>query len=161
MRDWFSPVYMLGTMVISYLVIMGVADLFFHYILGQQGLDWKVRFFLFVLLIAIGADYNIYLMTRVREEALKHGVREGVRRAIIYTGSIISACGLIMAGTFGAMMAGRIGLMIHIGFAMTFGILLDTFIIRPVIVPCIVLIFRRLHVWHKYVRVAPQDDQPS
>ena len=161
MRDWFSPIYMLGTMVLSYLVTMGVADVVFHHIGGGQGLDWKVRFFLFVLLIAIGEDYNIYLMSRVREEALKHGMREGVRRAIIYTGSIISACGLIMAGTFGAMMAARVDLMIHIGFAMAFGILLDTFIIRPVIVPCIALIFGKLHLWHRdIVRTLPDDDLP-
>ncbi len=151
MRDWFSPLYMLGTMILSYLVTIGMADLLFRHVFHDNGLDWKVRFFLFVLLIAIGEDYNIYLMSRVREEALKHGMREGVRRAIIYTGSIISACGLIMAGTFGAMMAGRIALMIHIGFAMAFGIMLDTFIIRPVIVPAIALLLKRFHFWYRHI----------
>ncbi|GAG40963.1 unnamed protein product, partial [marine sediment metagenome] len=108
---------------------------------------------------AIGEDYNIYLMSRVREEAAKHGMREGVRRAVIFTGSIISACGIIMAGTFGSMMAARIGLMIHIGFAMAFGILLDTFIIRPIMLPTIALLFKRQHVWYKHISV--EGDKPS
>lgn len=158
MKDWFSPIYMLGTMVLSYLVTMGMAEVFFHHILGQQGLDWKVRFFLFVLLIAIGEDYNIYLMSRVREEAFKHGMREGVRRAIIYTGSIISACGVIMAGTFGSMMAARIALMIHIGFAMAFGILLDTFVIRPILLPTIALLFKRQHLWYKHISIKSEQE---
>lgn len=158
MGDWFSPLYMLGTMVVSYLATLGVADLVFRYLVGGPGLDWKIQFFLFVLLVAIGEDYNIYLMSRVREETARRGMREGVRRAIVFTGSIISSCGIIMAGTFGSLMSARVGVMVQIGFAMAFGILLDTFVIRPVVLPSIALVFRRLHAWHLAV---PEDGEES
>ena len=106
--------YLIPTVVLGYLASLGVTELVFrslHH--GPEpwvGLDWKVGFFLFVILVAVGEDYNILLMARVIEEEEKHGVTEGTRLAVAHTGGIISSCGLIMAGTFGSMLTGTLDL---------------------------------------------------
>jgi RND superfamily putative drug exporter len=133
-----TSMYLILSVFFSYLVTLGVTFTFFWAIdpMHFEGLDWKVRMFLFVILIAIGEDYNIFLISRYEEEKKIYGPVEGIRHALTKTGSVISSCGLIMAGTFGTLMAGSISGMIQLGFALAFGVLLDTFVIRPILVPC-------------------------
>jgi RND superfamily putative drug exporter len=109
-------------------------------------IDWKVRFFMLILLIAIGVDYNIFLVARIREEARKLPFAVAVKAAVTATGSIISSCGLIMAGTFASMMLGRLSFLRQLGFAIAAGVLLDTFLIRPMVVPAIALLVERVRV---------------
>ncbi|MEK6259336.1 MAG: MMPL family transporter [Planctomycetota bacterium] len=130
-------VYLMVTVLFSYLVALGATYTFYWAISTGEfaGLDWKVPMFLFTILIAVGEDYNIFLMTRIEEEQQKFGPVQGVIHALSKTGRIISSCGIIMAGTFASLMAGSLQGMCQLGFALTFGVLLDTFVVRPILVP--------------------------
>lgn len=128
----------------SYAGTLGITVLLFNYLLGYPGLDWKVQFFMFVLLVALGEDYNILIMSRIKEETAVYGVREGVRRAVAMTGSIITSAGIIMAGTFAALMTSPLISMVELGFAVALGVLIDTFVVRPLLVPAIVLLLDRM-----------------
>lgn len=143
--------FLLASVVFSYLATVGLTYLTFRWWQGETfaGLDWKVPIFLFTLLIALGEDYNILLMSRIAEERRKLGPVMGVREAMARTGSIISSCGLIMAATFASLMSGTLMGMVQMGFALCVGVLIDTFVVRPVIVPAWLLLIQsdRLGRW--------------
>ncbi len=142
LKQFVVSVYLIISVLFSYLVTLGVTFAFFWAIdpSGFAGLDWKVPTFLFTILIAVGEDYNIFLMTRIQEEQLIHGRLTGVPIALTKTGSIISSCGIIMAGTFCSLMAGTLVGMHQLGFALAFGVLLDTFVVRPILVPAFLIL---------------------
>ncbi len=129
--------YLIVSVFFSYLVTLGFTFTVFWMLdpSGFGGLDWKVPVYLFTILIAVGEDYNIFLMTRIDEEQRIHGPTAGVISALRKTGSIISSCGIIMAGTFCSLLAGSLVGLHQLGFALAAGVLLDTFVVRPILVP--------------------------
>jgi RND superfamily putative drug exporter len=160
-RPWLA-VYLLLTVLFSYYATLGatalVGTLWSSRPLGQ--VDWRVPFFLFTILIAVGEDYNIFLVTRVLEEKKRHGEEEGMRRALAHTGGTITSCGLIMAGTFATLMLGGLGTLVQIGFALAFGVLIDTFVVRPFLVPTFTLfVWRLLRKENAAASPAVQEEQ--
>ena len=139
--------YLIIGVFFSYFAALGVTFVVFEHVVGDPGdfggLDWKVPMFLFTILIAVGEDYNIFLMTRIEEEQLEHGLVGGVAEALKKTGSIIAGCGVIMAGTFSSLLAGSLVGMQQLGFALAFGVLLDTMVVMPILVPAwLILLYR-------------------
>ncbi len=136
--------YLMFTVFYSYLATLGFTYMVFWATSANPsefaGLDWKVPMFLFTILIAVGEDYNIFLMARIEEEQKVHGPVKGIIVALERTGSIISSCGIIMAGTFCSLMAGSLVGMDQLGLALAAGVLLDTFVIRPVMVPSMLIL---------------------
>jgi RND superfamily putative drug exporter len=143
-RLWLAA-YLLLTVLLSYYCTLGatalIGTLWAGRALGE--VDWRVPFFLFTILVALGEDYNIFLITRILQERKRHGTEEGIRRAVARTGGTITSCGLIMAGTFATLMLAGLGTLVQIGFALGFGILLDTFVVRPFLVPAFTLLVWR------------------
>jgi len=142
LRQWVVTVYLLVSVLFSYFVTLGAAFAVFWMLdpSGFAGLDWKVAMFLFTILIAVGEDYNIFLMTRIHEEERRHGPLRGITVALDRTGPIISSCGIIMAGTFASLLGGSLTEMKQMGFALAFGVLLDTFVVRPILVPAFLIL---------------------
>jgi RND superfamily putative drug exporter len=134
--------YLMFSVFLSYLATLGITFMAFNFMdpVGFTGLDWKVPLFLFTILIAVGADYNIFLMTRIQEETVRHGDVRGITVALQKTGSTISSCGIIMAGTFASLLAGSLVGMDQLGFALAVGVLLDTFLVRPIMVPAFLIL---------------------
>ncbi len=162
------PLYLVLTVLFSYLVTLGVAFLVFRVWAGPDfpGLHWTVPTFLFTLLIAVGEDYNIFLITRIEEEQDRLGPIDGVTHALKRTGGIISACGLIMAGTFASLaIGGTLSRMYQLGFALAFGVLLDTFIVRPILVPAYLIWVNSADLgrWGRYLgaRRTASDEVPE
>lgn len=137
LRQIMVAAYLITSVFFSYLVTLGVTFATFWVLSPGDfpGLDWKVPMFLFTILVAVGQDYNIYLVSRIEEEQKRLGGLGGVREGLARTGGIISSCGIIMAGTFSSLMFGSLTGMIQLGFALAFGVLLDTFVVRPLLVP--------------------------
>jgi RND superfamily putative drug exporter len=139
-RPWLAA-YLLVTVLFSYYATLGATTLVAHWFGGRPlgEVDWRVPFFLFTILVAVGEDYNILLITRALQECKRHGPVKGMGRALAFTGGTITSCGLIMAGTFATLMLGGLKTLVQIGFALAFGVLLDTFVVRPFLVPALTL----------------------
>ncbi|WP_136710099.1 MMPL family transporter [Agromyces sp. H66] len=137
LRSIVAPLLLIGTVVLSFAAALGVSALVFNGVFGFPGADPVVPLFGFVFLVALGVDYNIFLMTRVREESARHGTRAGVLRGLVVTGGVITSAGLVLAATFAALGVLPILFLAQISFIVAFGVLLDTFLVRSLLVPAL------------------------
>jgi putative drug exporter of the RND superfamily len=133
-----APLVLLASVVLSFACTLGISIVFIRFVVGDAGFDASIPTFAFIFLVALGIDYTIFLMARVREEARKHGTREGMLRAIAATGPVITSAGVILAGTFSVLMTLPVTFTFDLGFMVALGILLDTFIVRTIMVPAAV-----------------------
>ncbi|WP_312675398.1 MMPL family transporter [Microbacterium sp.] len=137
LRSILAPVLLILTTVLSFGTAMGVSALVFNGIFDFPGADPAVPLYGFVFLVALGIDYNIFLMTRVREESKQHGTREGILRGLSITGGVITSAGLVLAATFAALSVIPILFLVQLAFIVAFGVLLDTFVVRSLLVPAL------------------------
>ncbi|WP_047522499.1 MMPL family transporter [Microbacterium sp. ZOR0019] len=137
LRSILAPVLLILTTVLSFGTAMGVSALVFNGVFDFSGADPAVPLFGFVFLVALGIDYNIFLMTRVREESKAHGTREGILRGLSITGGVITSAGLVLAATFAALSVIPILFLVQLSFIVAFGVLLDTFVVRSLLVPAL------------------------
>ncbi|MFE4281018.1 MMPL family transporter [Streptomyces goshikiensis] len=139
LRSLLIPVLLVATVALNFLATLGVSALVFEHLLGFSGTDASVPLYGFVFLVALGVDYNIFLMSRVREESLVHGVRQGVLRGLTTTGGVITSAGVVLAATFAALMVIPLAFLVQIAFIVAFGVLLDTLVVRSLLVPALVI----------------------
>jgi putative drug exporter of the RND superfamily len=139
LRALVAPLILIGTVILSFLAALGVGYFAFDVLFGFPGSDPSLPLFAFVFLVALGVDYNIFLLARAREETIKHGTRDGILRALAVTGGVITSAGIVLAGTFSVLAVLPLVFLTEIGFVVAFGVLLDTFLVRSVLVPALVL----------------------
>ncbi|MDF9752007.1 MMPL family transporter [Arthrobacter sp. ES3-54] len=137
LRSVLAPVLLVSSVVLSYAAAMGVSAFVFNNVFGFPGADATVPLFGFVFLVALGVDYNIFLMSRVREESLKQGTRPGILRGLGVTGGVITSAGVVLAATFAALGVIPIMFLVQLAFIVAFGVLLDTVLVRSLLVPAL------------------------
>ncbi|WP_200429196.1 MMPL family transporter [Streptomyces sp. NE5-10] len=138
LRSLLLPVLLVATVGLNYLATLGIAGLVFEHGFGFSGTDASVPLYGFVFLVALGVDYNIFLMSRVREETLRLGTRQGMLRGLIATGGVITSAGVVLAATFAALIVIPLAFLAQIAFIVAFGVLLDTIVVRSLLVPALV-----------------------
>ena len=155
LRSIFAAGLLLASVVLSFLATLGVCALVFEHVFGFAGTDASFPLFAFVFLVALGIDYNIFLMTRVREEAQKIGTRAGVIKGLTVTGGVITSAGVVLAATFGVLGILPLVFLAELGFAVAFGVLLDTIVVRSLLVPALVKVIGPKIWWPSKLKNQP------
>jgi RND superfamily putative drug exporter len=159
LRDPVACLNLVATMVLTYAFALGMTHLLFVTFLGAAGIDWKVPYFLFVLLVAIGVDYNVFLMARLREESQRWQLGTAMIRAVGQTGGLITSAAAITACSFASFLFSPLSSLRQLGFALVVGISIDALIVRPLLVPCGHLLLKRAAAWRR--RSLPALDATS
>jgi RND superfamily putative drug exporter len=154
LRAIVAPIYLVLSVVLSYVSALGIGVLFFQYILGQA-LSWSVPGMAFLVLVAVGADYNLLVISRIKDEA-RLGVRSGVIRTVSATGGVITSAGLIFAASMLALTVSSIATVVQLGFIIGVGLLLDTFLVRTITVPAIAVLIGNANWWPAKSANAPE-----
>ena len=134
-----APLILIGTVILSFLAALGFGYFVFDVVFGFPGSDPSLPLFAFIFLVALGVDYNIFLISRAREETIRHGSRQGILRALAVTGAVITSAGIVLAGTFSVLAVLPLTFLTELGFVVAFGVLLDTFLVRSILVPALAL----------------------
>jgi RND superfamily putative drug exporter len=155
-----APLVLIATVVLSFGAALGLSALVFKHLFGFAGADTSVPLLVFVFLVALGIDYNIFLMTRVREESARLGTRQGALTGLAATGGVITSAGLVLAGTFAVLATLPLVEFTEIGVAVALGVLLDTIVVRSVLVTALTLDIGR-HIWWPSALAKPGASEPA
>ncbi|MDD5337822.1 MAG: MMPL family transporter [Dehalococcoidales bacterium] len=147
LRSLVASIYMVITVLLNYGATLGITAWIFQDLLGYKNLINMLPVFLFVILAAVGADYNIFLVSRIREETETRSIKEAVHNAVAHTGNVITSCGIILAGTFATLASSSFPMVAEIGVAIAIGIIIDTFVVRALLVPSLATLFGRWGWW--------------
>jgi RND superfamily putative drug exporter len=147
LRALIAPIFLVATVLLSYGTTLHLSGFLFQDVLGQSGATFFLPLFVFVLLVALGADYNIFVTSRIREESEGRPIREGIRAASARTGAVVTSAGVILAGTFAALMIAPLQVLFQMGAAVAMGVLIDTFIVRSLLVPALTAVFGDWSWW--------------
>jgi RND superfamily putative drug exporter len=157
LRALLAPVILIATTVLSFGATLGICHLVFTHVFDFKGVDGSFPLFAFVFLVALGIDYNIFLMTRIREEALKIGTRAGVTKGVTVTGGVITSAGVVLAATFAVLATLPLVFLVELGFAVAFGVLLDTIVVRSLLVPALTHSIGKKIWWPSQLAKTGQD----
>jgi putative drug exporter of the RND superfamily len=167
LRALLAPAMLVATVILSFGAALGFGMFVSTEVFGFPGIDPALPLLCFVFLVALGIDYNIFLMARVREETLRYGTREGMLRGLAVTGAVITSAGIVLAGTFGALAVLPLVFLTEIGFIVAFGVLLDTFVVRSILVPALTFMFGKRIWWPSQLAIRdgeapapPQEPEP-
>jgi len=147
LRSIVAPLILVGTVILSFAAALGASSVVFDKFFGFSGQDASLPLQGFIFLVALGIDYNIFLMARVREEAVRNGTRRGMLTGLAVTGGVITSAGLVLAGTFAVLTSMPLVTFVEEGFLVAFGVLLDTLIVRSILVPALTLDIGRRMWW--------------
>jgi RND superfamily putative drug exporter len=161
LRAIVAPLLLMATVVLSFAAALGVSALVFRHVFHFGGEDTSFPLYVFVFLVALGIDYNIFLMTRIREEAQQHGTHRGALTGLAATGGVITSAGIVLAGTFSALGSLPLVAFAEIGFAVAFGVLLDTLVVRSVLVTALTLDIGRWVWWPSKLTRVPDEQVPA
>jgi RND superfamily putative drug exporter len=139
LRAVVAPLVLVATVVVSFFGALGLCNLVFDRLLGFGGWESSVPLIGFLFLVALGVDYNIFLMSRVREEAARHGTVEGTKRGLAVTGGVITSAGVVLAATFAVLASLPLVMLIEVGILVAVGVLIDTLLVRSVVVPALTM----------------------
>jgi RND superfamily putative drug exporter len=158
LRSLLAPLYMVATVLFNFGATLGITAWIFQDIFKVENLINMLPVFLFVMLAAVGADYNIFLVSRIREEAESKSIKEAVHLAVANTGNVITSCGIILAGTFATLASSSFPMVLQIGASIAIGVIIDTFVVRALLVPSLAVLAGRWSWWpSKTFRTAKKD----
>jgi RND superfamily putative drug exporter len=161
LRAVVAPLILIGTVILSFLAALGVGYFAFDFIFDFPGSDPSLPLFAFVFLVALGVDYNIFLIARAREETIAHGSEQGILRSLAVTGGVITSAGIVLAGTFSVLAILPLTFLTELGFVVAFGVLLDTFLVRSVLVPSLALATEDNFWWPSALSRRHKSTDPS
>jgi putative drug exporter of the RND superfamily len=167
LRAVVAPLMLIATVILSFAAALGIGSFFSIEVFGFAGLDPSYPLFVFIFLVALGIDYNIFLMARVREESVRHGTHVGMMRGLAVTGAVITSAGIVLAGTFSALAVLKLVFLTELGFTIAIGVLLDTFLVRSILVPSLTemlgdRVWWPSKLWRRegYPPPEPEPDEP-
>jgi len=166
LRALIAPLYLLATNVLSYLAALGATIVITEKILGWDRISYRIPLYMFIFLVALGSDYNIFITTRIRSEAMARGLRDGTVKALSATGGVLTSAGIILAGTFLILLSQPVKDLAEISIGVAIGVLLDTFLVRTALVPGLTLWIGPKAgwpgpLWTKKGAVDSEDAQPA